>query len=89
MVSYNNSNSKSRILGAEKIEVISTENDFAGVYSILPICHIYFCIFPLRTGLRIAFPCFIPMHIMAQFGYRYAETACKERSELYGDFGTK
>ena len=24
-----------------------------------------------------------------QFGYTYAETACKERSELYGDFGTK
>jgi hypothetical protein len=24
-----------------------------------------------------------------QFGYRYAETACKERSELYADFGTK
>jgi hypothetical protein len=23
-----------------------------------------------------------------QFGYRYAETACQERSELYGDFGT-
>jgi hypothetical protein len=46
MVSYANSNGKSRILGAEKIEVISTENDFAGVYSILPICHIYICIFP-------------------------------------------
>ena len=52
-------------------------------------------IFPLRTGFRIAFPCFIPMHIgytactiREQFGYRYAETACKERSELYGDFGT-
>jgi hypothetical protein len=25
--------------------------------------------------------------IREQFGYRYAETACKERSELYGDFG--
>jgi hypothetical protein len=24
----------------------------------------------------------------AQFGYRYAVTACSERSELYGDFGT-
>ncbi len=23
----------------------------------------------------------------AQFGYRYAVTACSERSELYGDFG--
>jgi len=23
-----------------------------------------------------------------QFGYRYTETACKESSELYGDFGT-
>jgi hypothetical protein len=31
MVSYSNSNGKSRILDAEKIEVISTENNFAGV----------------------------------------------------------
>ena len=85
MVSYRNSNGKSRILDAEIIEVISTENDFAGVYSILTICHICICIFPLWTGLRIAFPCFI---LWAKFGYRYAETACKERSELYHDFGT-
>jgi hypothetical protein len=27
--------------------------------------------------------------VRVQFGNRYAETACKERSELYGDFGTK
>ena len=40
---------------------------------------------PLRTGLRIAFPCFI---LREQFGYRYASTARKERSELYGHFGT-
>jgi hypothetical protein len=86
MVSYSNSNGKCRILDAEKIEVISTENDFAGVYSILTICHICICIFPLRTGLGVAFPCFI---LREQFGYRYAITACKESSELYGDFGTK
>jgi len=43
---------------------------------------------PIWTGLRIAFPRFIPMHIGAQFGNRYAITASKERSELYGDFGT-
>jgi hypothetical protein len=36
---------------------------------------------PLWTGLRVAFPCFIPMHIgytactmREQFGYRYART---------------
>jgi len=48
---------------------------------------------PPRAGFGAVFPCFIPMHIgvqtQDQFGYRYAETACKERSELYGDFGTK
>jgi hypothetical protein len=26
--------------------------------------------------------------IREQFGYRYARTACKEPSELYGDFDT-
>jgi len=48
----------------------------------------------LWTGLWIAYPHFIPMHIgytactiREQFGYKYAESACKERSELYGDFG--
>jgi len=74
MVSYSNNNGKSRILDAEKIEVISTGNDFAGVYSILTTCHICICIFPLMTGLGIIFPCFIPMHIGEQFGYRYART---------------
>ena len=50
---------------------------------------------PISTGVRITFPCFIPMHIgytvctiREQLGYRYAETAGKERSELYGDYGT-
>jgi hypothetical protein len=74
MISYNNRNGKSRILGAEKIKVISAENDFAGVYSILPICHVCICIFPLMTGLRIVFPCFIPMHI----GY----TSCTIRVQI-------
>jgi hypothetical protein len=36
------------------------------------------------TELRIAFHCFI---LREQFGNRYASTAGKERSELYGDFG--
>ena len=40
---------------------------------------------PLWTGPWITFPCFI---LREQFVYRYARTACKERSELYGDFGT-
>ena len=40
---------------------------------------------PIWTGLRVAFPCFI---LREQFGNRYASTAGKERSELYGDFGT-
>ena len=33
---------------------------------------------PIWTGLWIAFPCFI---LREQFGYRFAITACKERSE--------
>ena len=48
----------------------------------------------ILAELRVAFPCFIPMHIgytactiWEQFGYRYAETARKESSELYGDNG--
>ncbi len=51
--------------------------------------------FLLETRLPVAYPCFIPVHIgytactiREQFGYRYARTACNERSELYGDFGT-
>ena len=39
---------------------------------------------PILTGLRIAFHCFI---LREQFGYRYARSACKESSKLYGDFG--
>jgi len=41
---------------------------------------------PIWTGLRIDIPCFI---LREQFGNRYAETAGKERSEMYGDFGIK
>jgi hypothetical protein len=44
---------------------------------------------PIWTGLRIAFPCFIPIHIRDQFGNRYAVTACNEYSKLFGDFGIK
>jgi hypothetical protein len=29
---------------------------------------------PLRAGFGAAFPCFIPMHIGAQCGYKYADT---------------
>ena len=81
MVSYSNSNGKSRILGAEKIEVISTENDFAGVYSILTICHICICILPLRTGLRVVFPCFILREL-------FGNNLGADMLEQYGDFGT-
>jgi len=40
---------------------------------------------PLRTGLRVAFPCFMPMHIGAQFG----NNSGTDMLEQYGDFGTK
>jgi hypothetical protein len=36
----------------------------------------------------VASPYFILKHIWVQFVYKYAETACKESSELYGDFAT-
>jgi hypothetical protein len=39
---------------------------------------------PPRTGLRIAFPCFIPMHIGEQFG----NNSGTDMLAQYGDFGT-
>jgi hypothetical protein len=39
---------------------------------------------PLRTGLRITFPCFIPMHIGVQFGNNLGTDMLAQ----YGDFGT-
>jgi hypothetical protein len=41
-----NINGNSRMLDAEKIKDISTENDFVGVHSILTIYHIYICFSP-------------------------------------------
>jgi hypothetical protein len=38
---------------------------------------------PIWTGLRIAFPCFIPMHIEAQCGNNSGTDMLKK----YGDFG--
>jgi hypothetical protein len=48
-------------------------------------------IFPYGQGYGSPFPasyrCILGT-LRVQFGNRYAETARKERSELYGDFGT-
>jgi len=40
---------------------------------------------PIWTGLRIAFPCFIPMHIGEQFGNNLGTDILAQ----YGDFGTQ
>jgi hypothetical protein len=39
---------------------------------------------PIWTGLRVAFPCFIPMHIGEQFGNNLGTDMLSQ----YGDFGT-
>ena len=40
---------------------------------------------PIWTGLLIAFPCFIPLHIREQIG----NNSGTDMLEQYGDFGTK